>query len=76
MNIRKIPILFLVIVFLAGLLPMSSAVLAADVITFTGGELLGKPTDTSITINIVPDSNIEYYYEYGTSSVVIFTDLS
>ncbi|MBN1994964.1 MAG: hypothetical protein JW953_19875, partial [Anaerolineae bacterium] len=41
-----------------------------DTTTFTGGELLGKPTDTSITINIVPASTIEYYYEYGTSSGV------
>jgi hypothetical protein len=41
--------------------------LIAATITFTGGELLGKPTDTSITINIVPASTIEYYYEYGTT---------
>jgi hypothetical protein len=40
-------------------------VIFAETINFTGGELLGKPTDTSITINIVPDSTIEYYYEYG-----------
>jgi uncharacterized repeat protein (TIGR02543 family) len=36
-------------------------------ITFTGEELLGKPANTSITINIVPDQTIEYYYEHGTS---------
>ncbi|MBN2348544.1 MAG: metallophosphoesterase, partial [Bacteroidales bacterium] len=35
---------------------------------FTGTELLGKPTDNSITVNIVPGSNLEYYYEYGTVS--------
>ncbi len=40
---------------------------AATVITFTGAELLGKPTDTSITINIVPNSTIEYHYQYGTA---------
>jgi Calcineurin-like phosphoesterase len=39
-------------------------------ISFTGGELLGKPTNNSITVNIVPDSNIEYHYQYGTSSGV------
>jgi phosphodiesterase/alkaline phosphatase D-like protein len=43
------------------------AALAAAAITFTGGELLGKPTDTSITINIVPDTTIEYHYQYRTS---------
>ncbi|NLF52436.1 MAG: hypothetical protein GX577_15015, partial [Leptolinea sp.] len=26
-----------------------------------------RPTDTSISIKIVPDSDIQYYYEYGTS---------
>jgi hypothetical protein len=40
---------------------------AATVITFTGEELLGRPTDTSITINIVPGTTIEYHYQYGTS---------
>ena len=37
-------------------------------ITFTGEELLGRPTDHSISIKIVPDEAISYYYEYGTSS--------
>ncbi|NLE74246.1 MAG: hypothetical protein GX604_06440, partial [Actinobacteria bacterium] len=41
---------------------------AATAISFTGYELLGKPTDTSITVNIVPNSEIEYYYQYGTTS--------
>ena len=53
------------------LLPLTLAapatVQAATTITFTGGEVLGKPTDTSITINIVPAATIEYYYEYGTA---------
>jgi hypothetical protein len=39
-------------------------------IDFSGQELLGRPTDTSITINVVPDEEIELYYEYGTSSGV------
>ena len=45
----------------------ATRVQAATTITFTGEELLGKPTDTSITINIVPASTIEYHYQYGTS---------
>ncbi|NPV04889.1 MAG: hypothetical protein HPY67_09175 [Syntrophaceae bacterium] len=52
------------------LLALSSApglLYAATPITFTGEELLGKPTNTSITVNIVPDSTIEYHYQYGTS---------
>ena len=30
--------------------------------------LLGRPTDESITANIIPDHNAEFYIEYGTSS--------
>ncbi len=55
--------------FVASLLPISSGVLAdATSITFTGEELLGRPTDTSITINVVPDENVDIYYQCGTSS--------
>ena len=45
-----------------------SAGLRAQTTTFSGPELLGKPTDNSIAINIVPDQNIELFYEYGTIS--------
>jgi hypothetical protein len=44
--------------------------LQAAAITFSGPELLGKPTDASITINVVPDANANIYYEYGTTSGV------
>ncbi len=30
--------------------------------------LLGRPTDESITANIIPDGNAEFYVEYGASS--------
>ena len=66
MKMRRIPLLFLVVVFLSSLLPLGGAVYATTT-TFPGGELLGKPTDTSITINIIPEADIEYYYEYGTA---------
>ncbi|MCB2202437.1 InlB B-repeat-containing protein [bacterium] len=45
-------------------------------ITFTGKELLGRPTDDSISIKIVPDEAITYYYEYGTTSGVYGTQTS
>ena len=41
---------------------------AATTITFTAQELLGKPEATSMAINIVPASTIQYQYQYGTSS--------
>ena len=37
-------------------------------ITFTGEELLGRPTDDSISIKVVPDEAILLHYDYGTSS--------
>ena len=56
--------LFLFVLLMGGV----SVANAATTITFSGEELLGIPTDSSITINIVPDSDIVYFYEYGTSS--------
>ena len=35
---------------------------------FTAPELLGKPTDNSITVNVAPSQNMQIYYEYGTAS--------
>jgi phosphodiesterase/alkaline phosphatase D-like protein len=36
--------------------------------TFTGSELLGRPTDSSITVNVLADEALELYLEYGTTS--------
>jgi hypothetical protein len=40
---------------------------AATTITFTAQELLARPTNTSITINVIPASAIELFYEYKVS---------
>jgi predicted phosphodiesterase len=50
-----------------GLIIFLSTGLFAQTITFSGPELLGCPTNNSIIINIIPDADIELYYEYGTS---------
>ncbi|MFC2025886.1 metallophosphoesterase [Chloroflexota bacterium] len=34
---------------------------------FIATEILGRPTDSSITVNIVPAKAMELYYEYGTT---------
>jgi hypothetical protein len=65
---KRLSVLLFAIVFILSVFPIGITVHAASVITFTGEELLGKPTDTSITINIVPNAAIEYHYQYGTSS--------
>jgi len=68
---RLISSFMLIIVLVSAMMGVSNGeVRAATPITFTAGELLGKPTDTSITINIVPASQIEYHHQYGTTSGV------
>jgi len=62
----KVILLIALLLILIGGFPVPAQ--AASPITFTGEELLGKPTDDSITVNIVPDSTIEYHYQYGVSS--------
>ena len=65
---RRIGRIFILLVFLLSLVGGSATRVKATTITFTAEELLGKPTDTSITINIVPASAIEYRYQYGTTA--------
>lgn len=62
--VGPLTIFFIVVSLVGG--PVTN-VQAATAITFTGAELLSRPTDTSIMITIVPASTIEYYYEYGTA---------
>jgi hypothetical protein len=40
---------------------------------FTGTELLGRPTNHSVTINVVADTGVDVYFEYGTQSGVYAT---
>jgi uncharacterized repeat protein (TIGR02543 family) len=54
------------VLLLAGLVALGGDAYAQTV-TFTADSLLGKPTNNSITVNIVPAAAIQYYYEYGTT---------
>ncbi len=61
--------ILIILFYLVSLIGVPTGVVhAAETITFTGEELLGKPEDTSITINIVPATTIQYHYQFGTSS--------
>ena len=55
----------LTLAVLAFLLSAGSAL--ADV-TFSAPELLGRPTATSVTVNVVADAQLDAYFEYGTAS--------
>ena len=35
---------------------------------FVATEILGRPTATSITVNVVPAVAMDFYYEYGAAS--------
>ncbi len=37
-------------------------------VNFPGPELLGRPTDNSVTVNVVADAALQVYFDYGTSS--------
>jgi cytoskeletal protein RodZ len=49
----------------AALVLVLRASAALGQVTFPGPELLGRPTDSSVTINVVPGSTIQAYFEYG-----------
>ncbi len=61
---------FIVVLAMAAALFGTSPARAATSVSFTATELLGIPTDTSIAVNVVPESTINLYYEYGTTSGV------
>ena len=68
-RLTRIGMVFILLVSLLSLVAGTSlGQQLASEITFTGQELLGRPTDSSVMITIVPDVTIEYYYEYGTTS--------
>jgi hypothetical protein len=43
---------------------------AGAAVSFAASELLGRPTDTSVTVNVVPSGSGQVYFQYGTSSGV------
>jgi hypothetical protein len=71
---RNVLMSFLAVIVLAAYvapaLPPVPTVGASGGATFTATELLGRPTDTSVTVNVVPSSNGQVYFKYGTASGV------
>jgi len=49
------------------LLAAATALAGSDTLNFMSGNLLGRPTDHSVTVNVVPKVGLECYFEYGTS---------
>jgi hypothetical protein len=69
--LRNVLTLFLTVIVLASCIaPALPAVHASSGVTFAATELLGRPTNTSITVNVVPSANGQVYFEYGTATGV------
>ena len=62
-NVQRLSLLSLVLI-----VAISTHIDAQSTVSFTGTELLGRPTDSSITLNIVAGSPINAYIKYGTES--------
>ena len=53
---------------LAALVLLLAAPPAPAAVSFPGPELLGRPTATSISLNVVPGAAVDLYVQYGTSA--------
>jgi len=53
-------------VFIQSASPVLSAPVSADSVKFICREMLGRPTNNSITVNLCSEKDIEAYIEYGT----------
>ena len=62
---RPSKVLLLVVGLAIMLMPLSSA---RGQVSFPGPELLGRPTDQSVTINVIASTAIQAYFEFGTQS--------
>ncbi len=49
---------------------IAQSVNSIDSVKFICNELLGRPTNSSITINMCADNNLDVYVEYGTQSSI------
>ena len=67
-KMKKAAVFLCLIVLLFSLSAIGGQVHAA--VTFAATELLGRPTDTSVTVNVVPSANGQVYFQYGTGSGV------
>ena len=65
---RRIAVALFLLALLFALTAIGGQVGAASGVTFTAVELLGCPTDTSVTVNVVPSSSGQIYVQYSTAS--------
>jgi phosphodiesterase/alkaline phosphatase D-like protein len=64
MKTSRIAILLSCLTSLIGLFSSPGTLCA---LTFTGPELIARPTDTSVTVHVVADTAMQAFFEYGTA---------
>ncbi|MCW3996250.1 MAG: metallophosphoesterase family protein [Candidatus Bathyarchaeota archaeon] len=70
---RALFILFAVLTLTLAMMPSLSTVHASLEQSFLATELLGRPTDSSIMVSVVPNANGQVYFKYGLQSGVYTT---
>jgi predicted phosphodiesterase len=63
----KMPKSLFFLCVLLSLIGLSSSPGKLCALTFTGPELLARPTDSSVTVHVVADTALQAYFEYGTA---------
>ncbi len=58
---------FILIYFLLTVLTIKGNYSAADTVSFYSNPILGRLTNSSVTISVLPKKNLDIYYELGTS---------
>ncbi len=61
-------VLAIVILVSASLLPSIGEAQGGNEATFIATELLGRPTNSSVTVNVVVAESVQAYFEFGTQS--------
>ena len=65
MKTPRVVIFLFIFLFLIGLSSAPQDLCAQ--VDFPGPELLCRPTDSSVTVNVVANADLEVYFEYGTT---------
>ena len=68
------PLFLMIVLLVSGAIPalvvLGGGISASAAVSFAATELLGRPTDTSVSVNVVPSSNGFVYFQYGAASGV------
>jgi hypothetical protein len=58
----------IIVLLLAAIVSFAAASAGFDTLNFVGAEMLGRPTDHSVTVNVIPRTALEVRFESGTDT--------